>query len=82
MEKNKLSDLTLAELYEKKKKITGVTIGLGIVMVVSCSILLYLIFKNKNFTLLAVVPGCLMTLLPGVIYLSQLNTEIKSRQPK
>jgi hypothetical protein len=82
MEKNKLLDLTLSELYEKKKKMVGITIGLGIVMVIACSILFYLILKSKNFVLVAVIPGCLMTLLPSVINLSQLNTEIKSRQAK
>ncbi|KQC00711.1 hypothetical protein [Pedobacter sp. Hv1] len=82
MEKNKLSTLTLEELYEKRKKLKSTSMGIGIGMVVICSVLLYLIFKTKNFVLLAVVPGCLMTLLPSFIVLSQLNTEIKSRESK
>lgn len=82
MEKNKLSALTLEELYEKRKKLKGLAVGIGVGMVIICSFLLYLIFKTKNYVLLAVVPGCLMTLLPSFIVLSQLNAEIKLRESK
>lgn len=82
MEKNKLSALTLEELYEKKKKLKGMAIGIGIGMVIICSVLLYLIFRTKNFVLLAVVPGCLVTLLPSFIILGQINAEIKLRESK
>lgn len=82
MEKNKLSALTLEELYEKRKKLKGLAVGIGIAMIIICSVLLYLIFKTKNFVLLAVVPGCLMTLLPSFIVLGQLNAEIKLRESK
>lgn len=82
MMKNKLAELSLTELQERKKKMRGVVIGLGSVMVIALGILLFLAIRSKNYVLIAIIPGCLMTLFPVFISLSQLNTEIKSRQSK
>ncbi|MCY1229074.1 hypothetical protein D3C87_204750 [compost metagenome] len=79
MKTNKLSELTLEELHKEKNKLKGVVIGFGIVMLLACGGLLFLIIKNQNFALFAVIPGCMLTLLPSFIRLGQLNTEIKSR---
>ncbi len=80
MKNNKLSALTLEELYKRKKTLQGATIGFGIVMVLAFCILLYLIIQSKNFGLIAIIPAGFMTLLPAIIGLSQVNTEIKSRK--
>jgi len=79
MKTNKLCELTLEELHKEKNKLKGVVIGFGIVMLLACGGLLFLIIKNQNFALFAVIPGCMLTLLPSFIRLGQLNTEIKSR---
>ena len=81
-ENNKLSELTLEELYIKKKKLTGAAIGIGIVMLIACITLIYLAIKNKNYALIGVALGCGMTFFPMFISLTQLNTEIKSRNSK
>lgn len=75
----KLSELTTEELIKQQKTLKGALIGFGIVMLLACGGLLFLIIKNKNFALFAVIPGCMLTLLPAFIRLGQLNTEIKSR---
>jgi hypothetical protein len=80
MKKNQLSELTLEELYKKKKTLQGATIGLGIVMVIAFSILLYLVFKSRNFALITIIPAGLISLIPGIIGLVQVNSEIKSRK--
>lgn len=80
MKKNPLSDLTLDELYKKKKTLQGAVIGLGIVMVTAFSILLYLVFKSKNFVLITIIPACLISLIPAIVGLAQVNSEIKLRK--
>ena len=80
MKKNQLSELTLDELYKKKKTLQGATIGLGIVMLIAFSILLYLVFKNRNFALITIIPAGLISLIPGIIGLAQVNSEIKLRK--
>jgi ABC-type bacteriocin/lantibiotic exporter with double-glycine peptidase domain len=80
MKNNKLSGLTLEELYKRKKTLQGAAIGFGIVMVIAFCILLYLVFQSRKFGLIAIIPAGFMTLLPAIIGLSQVNTEIKSRK--
>lgn len=82
MKTNKLSELTLEELHKEKKTLKGVLIAFSIVMLIACAGLLYLIIKKQNFALIAVIPGCMLTLLPTFIRLGQINTEIKSRNTK
>lgn len=74
-----LSELTLAELKTKKKGIQSATIGLGIVMLISFFVLLYLAITSKKPALMA-IGGCFsITLLPVLISLKQINEEIKKR---
>ncbi|MET4141075.1 hypothetical protein [Pedobacter sp. UYP1] len=82
MKKNKLSELTIIELNKQKSTLNGILIATGIVLLILCSILLYLITTNKKPALLTIIPCCLLLLLPGIIKLSQINTELKSRQAK
>lgn len=78
----KLSELTLNELYQEKKKRKGILSVLGIAIVIVCGILIFLAVKNKNNTLIAVASGCFITLLPGIAYLGQIEKEIKNRHQK
>lgn len=76
---NKLSDLSLEEIQTKKKKLQGVVIGLGIVLLVACATLIYLAFQNKNYSLIPIAIACLLTMVPSIIVLGQCIKEIKSR---
>lgn len=76
----KLSELTLQELQEKKKTITGVSIGLGIVMAIACPLLLYFAITQKNYALMVVATGSLTSLAPGLSIMSQIKKEIKTRE--
>lgn len=76
----KLSELRLEELIEKKKKLQGIVIGLGIVMFITSIGIIYFAIKNNNYTSMVIVISCFVTLLPNVVSLSQLNAEIKSRK--
>ncbi|GHE23375.1 hypothetical protein [Sphingobacterium griseoflavum] len=80
MKKTKeLTELTLEELQERKKKITALTIGLACVLLVACSILGYLAISKGTPSLVVVMLACLTTMLPGLILLLQVNREIESR---
>lgn len=80
MKENKLSNLTIEELLVRKKKIRSAFIGLGIVMILAISILIYLISKSNNYTLLPLVFSFPLTFLPIFVSLNQIKTEIKSRK--
>ncbi|MCX8531035.1 hypothetical protein [Chryseobacterium luquanense] len=82
MKPNKLSDLSLEKLESKKKTVQSLAIGLGIVMLIACSILFYFAITSKNFALIAVAIGSLMSLMPILISIGQINAEIKSRKSK
>lgn len=82
MKNNKLAELTSEQLEARKKTLTGALIGLAIVMVIACSVLFYIAITKKNYALMTVCTGCFITLLPSVIGLKQINTEIKSRESK
>ncbi|MCD0477982.1 hypothetical protein LPB90_05910 [Chryseobacterium sp. LC2016-29] len=82
MKVNKLSELSIEELESKKKTILSFTIGIGSVMIIACCILFYFAITSKNFALIAVAFGCLMTLMPSFISIGQINAEIKSRKSK
>lgn len=82
MKPNKLADLSLEQLESKKKTILGATIGLGIVIIVAFFFLFYVAISSKNFALIAVAIGSLMTLIPSFISIGQINSEIKSRKSK
>jgi hypothetical protein len=76
---SKLAELTLAELQKKKKTIKSAIIGLGIVILMAVATLIYFTIKNQNYAFLGVAFGSLISLLPSVIFLSQIEAEIKSR---
>lgn len=82
MKTNKLTDLSLEQLQSKKKTILTATIGLGIVIIIACFFLFYVAITSKNFALIAVGIGSLMTLMPSFISIGQINAEIKSRKSK
>jgi hypothetical protein len=79
MENNK-PELSLEELKAKHKKMKGAVIGLGIVILFTCSILIYFIVKNKNYVMVGVAIPCLFSLLPSILALKQMEKEIKSRE--
>lgn len=76
-----LSQLSLAELHSRKNKLKGAIIGLGIVMVAALAIVLYIVLHKKMVALLATLPAMFLSLMPSVIVLNKINTELKSRQP-
>jgi hypothetical protein len=81
MKTNKLSDLTLEELTKQKNTLKGVIIGFSILFLFAFSVLFYLIFESRNYVLLACIPPGLLAMLPAIMRLSQLNAEIKLRNP-
>jgi hypothetical protein len=82
MKTNKLSELTLEELYKQKNTLKSVLIAFSIVMLIACAGLFFVAIKSKNYALIAIIPGCMLTMLPNYIRFGQLNTEIKSRNSK
>ncbi|WP_316829044.1 hypothetical protein [Pedobacter miscanthi] len=78
-----LNELSVEELYKKKQSMLGALIGLGVVILAASGILFYLVFTAKTPKVLAALPiSCLLALLPAMISLSQINTEIKNRNSK
>lgn len=82
MKANKLSDFSLEQLESKKKIIFRITIGLSIVTLLAVFALFYVTKTSKNFALIAIAIGSLITLMPNVINIGKINTEIKSRKSK
>ena len=82
MKTHKLSELTLEELHKQKNTLKSVLIAFSIVMLIACAGLFFVAIKSKNFALIAIIPGCMLTMLPNYIRFGQLNTEIKSRNSK
>lgn len=82
MKTNKLSELTLEELHKQKNTLKSVLIAFSIVMLIACAGLFFVAIKSKNYALIAIIPGCMLTMLPNYIRFGQLNTEIKSRNSK
>ncbi|RZK25567.1 MAG: hypothetical protein EOO43_05195 [Flavobacterium sp.] len=75
----KLTDLTTEQLLEQKKKLTGVTIGLGVVMLAAAIFLVYRAVVSNQPAFIAIAIGCSVSFLPTIIRLGQINTELKSR---
>ncbi|RZK41290.1 MAG: hypothetical protein EOO90_11985 [Pedobacter sp.] len=83
MAKNKkLSELTLEELYEAKKKQKKILTAIGITMLFLCGTLTFLAVRSKNYALLAVASGSFITLIPSFSYSGQIEKEIQSRNIK
>ncbi len=74
-----LTEFTLEELFAEKKKRKALLTGFGIVMLIACGILVFLAAESSNFALLAVPCGCFLTLMPSIVYMNQVEKEIKSR---
>ena len=79
---NVVTDLTTEELLKQKKTLTGVAFGLGIVMLVACLVLFYLVLKSRNYMIIFVIPVAMLSLLPSFMRLGQINAELKSRNNK
>lgn len=79
MKKNKLSELTLDELKKEKTFLTKLLTGTAVVLTILGSIALYMFIKNNGSNVANVIPFCLLAISPAAIKLSQVNTEIKSR---
>jgi len=79
MKKNRLTELTLEELREEEKAVTKILYATAIIVLMLCGIMLYMIFNHHSSSLIAVIPACFVTMLPGIIKLSQVKAEIKSR---
>jgi len=79
MKKNRLTELTLEELHKEQKAVSKILKGSAIVALILCGIILYMIFNRHSSSLIAVIPACFVTMLPGIIKLGQVNAELKSR---
>lgn len=79
MKKNILSELTLDELNKQKKSTRGILIATSIVMLIFSSVILYLSIAKHNMSLITFIPIFFLSMFPGFIKLSQVNSEIKSR---
>ncbi len=75
----KLSELTLEQLTEKKKKLTSLSIGIAVAMFIICATLFYFAIKSKNYALIAVGMGSMITLLPVFTSVGAISSEIKKR---
>jgi len=78
----KLSELTLDELYEEKKKRKKILSVIGIAMLTVCGILIFFAAKNKNNALYAVAICSSVSVMAGIAYLGQVEKEIKLRNNK
>jgi hypothetical protein len=77
--KTEVSDQSIESLKKQRNLMKGVAIGYALVMTVAISLALYLTFTRQNAYLLAIVPGCLIVIIPILMRVSQLNTAIKNR---
>lgn len=77
-----LQELSLEELIKKKKTIRKLVLGLGLLMIMACTSLVILSVTTKKYVFVPIATGCILTLLPTGIALSQINKEIKSRSAK
>ncbi len=76
----KLNNLTLEQLTEKKKKLTSLSIGIAVAMFIICATLFYLAIKTKNYALIVVGMGSMITLLPVFTSVGAISSEIKKRE--
>ena len=77
--KTEVSDQSIESLKQQRNLMKGVAIGYALVMAVAISLALYLTFTKHNAYLLAIVPVCLLVMIPILMRVSQLNTAIKNR---
>lgn len=73
--------MSMDQLILYKKKMKGVLVGLGIVMLIAEAALLYVIFTTDGMGSLAIVAlSTFICFMPAVISYSQIDKEIKSRE--
>jgi len=77
--KKPLTELSLEELNARKKTLVSVVIAFGIIMIIACAAMAFLVFKSKKYGLIGVMPALFISLLPVSIQLTQVNAEIKKR---
>ena len=77
--KKNLSEYSIEELLETKKKIKTISIVLGLVMLLAIIFLVYSAIQTKNYAFMAIGVSSMTTLLPLIMQLSKIEKEIKSR---
>ncbi len=77
--KTEVSDQSIESLKKQRNLMKGVAIGYALVMAVAISLALYLIFTKQKAYLLAIIPVCMIVMIPILMRVSQLNTAIKNR---
>lgn len=77
--KTEVSDQSIESLKKQRNLMKGVAIGYALVVAVATGLALYLIFTRQKTYLLAIVPVCLIVMIPIWMRVSQLNTAIKNR---
>lgn len=81
MKNTPIKEMTLEELEQQKKKIKSVIIALAIVWAFAIGVLIYLAVKKNSFTMAATMtPLSLLTCLPILISLNNVQKEINSRK--
>lgn len=86
MEKSIYTAWSNEKLVNRRNSLKGASIGLGIVALIAILISAYLFFSYgfKDLSAITFIPVFILpiTFLPMLIFLSQLNKEIKSRNIK
>ncbi|QPH40942.1 hypothetical protein [Pedobacter endophyticus] len=77
--KTEVSDQPIESLKKQRNLMKGVAIGYALVMAVAISLALYLTFTKQQAYLLAILPVCLIVMIPILMRVSQLNKAIKTR---
>jgi len=77
--KTEVSDQSIESLKKQRNLMKGVAIGYALVMAVAISLALYLTFNRQNAYLLAIVPVCMIVMIPILMRVSQLNIAIKNK---
>lgn len=77
--KQRLSELTLSELYAKQKKQKQTAIALAIPMVLVGLTLVVLAITTRNYALIAVASGSSVALLPMLTQYKETGKEISNR---
>lgn len=77
---NKLSEVSLAELELRKKKLIRLAYISGVMIFLCVAAILFLAIKSGNYALIAVACGSALTYIPMWINLNLINKEIQSRK--
>lgn len=74
-----LANLSIDELYLKKREFKNDVLGLGVVMVIVSAITIILSIKAQNYPLIAVAICGLQPAVHSLTHLKKVNKEIKKR---